>query len=171
MTDGSSAASPGSASARRRASSGSTFALAWSTFQELRSDVHLRRYSAEGVAQGAGFLVNTSNAFYPSLAMDADGDLLVTWTGFDGSSEGVDARRYNAAGLAQGGAFRVNTYTTGAQLNSAAAVDAAGNFVITWWGARSQDPDYDVSAQRYSVSQRPAITCSFARTVASLGHH
>ncbi len=136
------------------------FALAWSTFQESRSDVHLRRYSAAGIAQGAGFLVNTSNAFYPSLAMDADGDLLVTWTGSDGSSEGVDARRYNAAGLAQGSAFRVNTYTTGAQLNSAAAVDAAGNFVITWWGARSQDPDYDVTAQRYFASQRPAITAS-----------
>jgi len=92
--------------------------------------------------------------------MDADGDLVVTWTGSDGSSEGVDARRYNAAGLPQGNAFRVNTYTTGAQRNSAAAIDADGDFVITWWGIKSQDPDYGVSAQRYSVSQRPAITAS-----------
>jgi hypothetical protein len=68
-----------------------------------------------------------------TVAMDADGDFVVTWSshGQDGSYFGVYAQRYNAAGVKQGGEFRVNTTTAGNQLFSQVAMDANGDFVVT----------------------------------------
>jgi Ca2+-binding RTX toxin-like protein len=98
-----------------------------------------------------------------SVAMDANGDFVVTWSSYDQNSdplaEGFDvyAQRYNAAGQPQGGEFRVNTYTTGQQRTSTVAMDADGDFVITWSSgelgdAPGQDGDsYGVYAQRYNA--------------------
>ena len=44
------------------------------------------------------------------------------------------AQRFNAAGAKVGSEFRVNTTTAGDQKNSAVAMDAAGDFVISWMG-------------------------------------
>ena len=88
------------------------------------------------------------------MAVDADGDFVVTWSslGQDGSGWGVYAQRYNAAGVAQGGEFRVNTTTANDQLYSMVAMDADGDFVVTWW-SRSQDGSgYGVYAQRYNAA-------------------
>src|SRR5947208_2483985 len=70
----------------------------------------------------------------PAVAMDAGGNYVVVWQSFgqDGSGYGVYAQRYSSAGVPQGGEFRVNTYTTGSQFGPAVAMDAAGDFVITW---------------------------------------
>ena len=68
-----------------------------------------------------------------SVAMDADGDFVVTWSsnGQDGSGWGVYAQRYNAAGQALGNEFRVNTITSNSQQFSTVAMDADGDFVVT----------------------------------------
>ncbi|HUQ68484.1 MAG TPA: hypothetical protein VM165_03110, partial [Planctomycetaceae bacterium] len=96
---------------------------------------------------GAEFQVNTTtvsfqrtNVSASSVALDADGDFVVTWSSFgqDGSGYGIFAQRYNAAGAAQGGEFQVNTYTTNSQQQSAVAMDADGDFVIAW-SSGSQD--------------------------------
>ncbi|WP_406694090.1 hypothetical protein V5E97_23890 [Singulisphaera sp. Ch08] len=90
-----------------------------------------------------------------SIAMDANGDFVVTWTSF-GQEEGFDifAQRYNAAGIAQGAEFRVNDYTTGPQRDSAVAMDAAGNFVIVWNSNNQSGPGsgWDVYAKRYDAA-------------------
>jgi hypothetical protein len=95
-------------------------------------------------AVGTEFKVNTyttlaqstnTNSQGGSIAMDADGDFVVTWSsnGQDAIlSYGVYAQRYNAAGVKQGGEFRVNTTTTGTQKFSTVAMDADGDFVVTW---------------------------------------
>jgi len=69
----------------------------------------------------------------PSVAMDADGDFVITWYG-EGADDtaGVFAQRYNASGTAQGSEFLVNTHTTGTQSVSSIAMDADGDFVIAW---------------------------------------
>jgi hypothetical protein len=107
-------------------------------------------------AVGGEFRVNTATAnkqLFPSVAMDNDGDFVVTWSSYgqDGHRYGVYARRYNAAGVAQGGEFRVNTTTTGQQRNSVVAMDAAGGFVIAW--SSDQDGSSDgIYAQRYNAA-------------------
>ena len=82
-------------------------------------------------------LVNTfttSNQNNPAVAIDADGDFVVTWQSSDqdGDGNGIYAQRYNASGVAQGSEFLVNTFTTSYQSNSAVAIDADGDFVVTW---------------------------------------
>jgi len=83
-----------------------------------------------------------------SVAVDQDGDFVVTWTDSDSNGYGIYAQRFNASGVAQGTAIAVNTTTTGDQLSSTVAMDNNGNFVIAW---QSNDSGfYDVYAQRYS---------------------
>src|SRR5699024_6024784 len=66
----------------------------------------------------------------------------------DGS--GVFAQRYDADGTADGTAFRVNTTTTGDQADSAVAMDAAGDFVVSWTDLSGADGDgWGVFARRY----------------------
>ncbi len=122
--------------------------------------VYAQRYDAAGAQQGGEFLVNTSASDYQgaaAVAMDADGDFVVTWesSGQDGSGWGVYAQRYNAAGMAQGGEFRVNTYTTDDQKSPAVAMDAAGNFVVTWESSGEDGSDAGVYAQRYNAAGSP----------------
>lgn len=134
------------------------FVITWSSFGQDGSNngVYAQRYSAAGVAQGTEFRVNTttlSDQGSPTVAMDAAGDFVVTWTsnGQDGSGNGIYAQRYNAAGVAQGGEFRVNTITAGNQQLSTVAMDATGDFVVTWYSFGQDDASsWGVYAQRYS---------------------
>ena len=88
-----------------------------------------------------------------AIAMSATGDYVVTWTssGQDGSGLGVYAQRYNALGVAQGGEILVNTTTTGDQSDPTVAMDAAGNFVVTWTSAGQDGDGNGVYAQRFNA--------------------
>jgi hypothetical protein len=91
---------------------------------------------------GAEFQVNTytflDQSLFPNankpIAGDANGNFVVVWTstGEDGSGLGVYAQRYNPQGVPQGVEFRVANTTAGDQLHPAVAMDAAGDFVVTW---------------------------------------
>jgi hypothetical protein len=126
-----------------------------------QSGVFAQMYNSSGVPQGTEFRVNTyttSQQAEPSIAMDSDGDFVITWRG-DGYSDnlGIFAQRYNTAGVPQGSEFRVNTYTSEIQRESSVSMDSTGNFVITWHsgGFTGQDPDgdrYGIFAQRYNAA-------------------
>ncbi len=136
------------------------FVIAWQSRDQPDAGywgVYAQRYSATGVPKGIEFRVNsntTNSQSSPSIAMDADGDFVVTWMslGQDGSEYGVYAQRYNAAGLGQGSEFRVNTTTTGEQLDPTVAMDADGDFVITWISKDQDGSDFGVYAQRYNAA-------------------
>jgi len=135
------------------------FVVTWSSFGQDGSSysIYAQRYNAAGVAQGSEFRVNTYTTNYQftsTVAMDADGDFVVTWLSYgqDGSNEGIYAQRYNAAGAAQGSEFRVNTYTTNLQGFSTVAMDADGDFVVTWSSSGQDGSAYGVFAQRYNAA-------------------
>jgi hypothetical protein len=138
------------------------FVVTWmSWFQDGYTwGVFAQRYNFLGMAQGGEFLVNnfTSNhQYYPAVAMDNDGDFVITWASKyqDGSYYGVYARRYNGGGMAQGSEFRVNTYTSANQRHQTIAMDADGDYVIAWTSF-GQDGWYDgVYAQRYATPCTP----------------
>ncbi|MBX9852718.1 MAG: cadherin domain-containing protein [Cytophagaceae bacterium] len=135
------------------------FVIAWESFDQDGSSfgIYAQRYNAAGVAQGSEFRVNTyttNTQSLPSIAMDSDGDFVITWNDYvqDRSYYGIFAQRYNALGLAQGGEFQVNTFTTDQQLSPSIAMDSDGNFVIAW-NSYSQDGDnYGIYAQRYDAA-------------------
>ncbi|MFO1430152.1 MAG: hypothetical protein U1F76_08440 [Candidatus Competibacteraceae bacterium] len=119
--------------------------------------IYAQRYSAAAVSQGTEFKVNTtisSDQINPAMAIDTDGDFIVTWTsnGQDGSGEGIYAQRYTPVGTAKGTEFRVNTYALGDQGYPAMAMDSAGDFVVTWESNGQDDSGYGIYAQRYAVN-------------------
>jgi hypothetical protein len=134
------------------------FVITWSSHGQDGDGwgVYAQRYSADGTASGSEFRVNTTTAgdqMYSSVAISNDGDFVITWSsnGQDGDGWGVYAQRYNADGTANGSEFRVNTTTAGDQMYSSVAMNAAGDFVITW-SSNGQDGDgWGVYAQRYSA--------------------
>ncbi len=119
--------------------------------------VYAQRYNATGVAQGGEIHVSTTtlNAqTEASVAMDATGDFVITWTSYaqDGSGFGIYAQRYNSAGVAQGGEFQVNATTTGNQQYPSVAMDASGNFVVTWSSFGQDGDGWGVYLRRYDAN-------------------
>jgi len=125
------------------------FAVAWESPDGDAEGVYARRFSADGAPASDEFLVNTQTTserqFTPSIAMDADGDFVVSWA----SGQGIYntyAQRYSREGTAEGTAFLVNTQTNVRNYNASVAMDADGDFVVAWERAT-----YNVFAQRYSA--------------------
>ena len=97
-------------------------------------DIYGRRFDREFVPRGDEFLINTTtfgNQLGPKVAMDADGDFVVTWYD-DTLAETVWARRFNAAGAPAGPEFQIGMPDSQADAYPSVAMDPAGNFVIAW---------------------------------------
>jgi hypothetical protein len=99
--------------------------------------IYGRRIDITNKTGGAEFRINEytlGNQIYPQVAMDLDGDAVVTWSswGQDGGGYGVYARRYTAAGTPAAGEFRVNETTASNQYMPSVDMADNGNFVITW---------------------------------------
>jgi hypothetical protein len=124
-----------------------------STGQDASWSIYAQRYDADGSPHGAEFRVNTTigDRSFPDVAMDAAGDFVVTWTsaGQDGSGDGVYARRF-PIGRGASGEVRVNPTTAGDQRFSQVAMDAAGNYVITWTSDLNNGNGDAVYARRYT---------------------
>jgi hypothetical protein len=140
--------------------SAGNFVVVWQSFAQDGSSqgVYAQRYAASGIIAGGAFRVNTHtslNQSTPSVAVDADGNFVVVWAslnGQDGSGSGIYGQRYNAAGVAQGSEFKVNTYTTGDQTVPSVAMDADGDFVVTW-ASNAQDGNVGgIYGQRYNTA-------------------
>jgi hypothetical protein len=99
------------------------------------------------------------------MSMDADGDFVITWHSEhqDGSADATLARRYNAIGEPQGDEFLVNTFTTQSQFASAAAMDADGDFIITWTSITQDGSTDGIYAQRFGSTLAPAVAESAFR--------
>ncbi|HEY9642830.1 MAG TPA: cadherin domain-containing protein, partial [Coleofasciculaceae cyanobacterium] len=129
------------------------FVVVWSSQGQDEPDnaggwgVYAQRYDKTGNPVGVEFPINTTIAgdqLTPAIAMDAAGNFVVTWTSIpgDGRKAGVIARRFDKNGVALGGETVVNTYTFDDQQNSSIAMNATGDYIITW---SSDGQDGDVS--------------------------
>ncbi len=119
-------------------------------------DVFGQLFDSTGSPVGDEFQVNvatTSEQIFPAVAMDDDGDFVVTWSSLwqDSSLYGVYARCYDASGTAQGSEFRVNTTTDNNQNFSAVAMDADGDFTIAWTSTDQDGDKTGIYARRYSA--------------------
>ena len=129
-------------------------------------------------AVGTEFRINTTTtgaqqtfAENPgAVAMAPNGSFVVTWAsqGQDGSGWGIYAQRYSAAGTALGAEFRVNNTTTGDQSAPTLAMDANGNFVITWSSTQTGSGN-DIFARRYDLNGN-ALGSEFLVNTYTTGH-
>jgi Dockerin type I domain len=136
------------------------FVVAWASGTQDpdgSTGVYARRYNNDGAPVGPEFLVpsfTTETQRRPAVALDGDGDCVIAWQSYaqDGSAYGVYARRYNAAGTAQGLGFAVNPFTTSDQRAPAVAMDADGDFVITWSSYRQDGSREGVYGRRHAAN-------------------
>ncbi|MEQ8861689.1 MAG: hypothetical protein RIC56_23860 [Pseudomonadales bacterium] len=115
------------------------FVVVWQDFGDDGSGfgIFARRYAANGSAQGANFLVNTTTddaQRRADVAMDDDGNFVIVWEDDTAGNEkrGIRGRRYNAVGGAQGGEFDVSTNADIDHTYPKVAMDGDGNFVVGW---------------------------------------
>jgi hypothetical protein len=125
------------------------FVVTWEGFgTDFVTDVYAQRFDALGRRQGGEFRVSSdtgSSRYDVSVAMDDDGDFVVTWTSIDANYQGeIHARRYAAAGAAVGQELLVAP-----GFASSVAMDSDGDFVIAYVG---QWPDPGLRFQRFNQS-------------------
>jgi hypothetical protein len=122
--------------------------------------VYAREFNSSGTATTGVISVSDVTSAPPgggnqpgtSIAMNPGGNYVITWTGLQGNQQNVYAQLYTAGGLPSGSIFQVNPNSPVAQAYSAAAMDAGGNFAITWSGQGSGANQWNVYAQRYNPS-------------------
>jgi hypothetical protein len=138
------------------------FVVSWQSYRRNGGfGIYAQQYNALGEAQGSETLVSTTDLYdneRPSVAMDPAGDFVVSWQGNDrGYYDTVDnyniyAQRYNATGVAQGNEFPVNSTTVDTQAFSSVAMDAVGNFVVSWHSNLQDGNGFGIYAQRYNAA-------------------
>ena len=134
------------------------FVVAWGSNGQDGSGfgIFAKRFNASGVVQGSEFQINTyttNDQMFPAIAMNSTGSFIIAWTsnGQDGDGAGIYAQRFNASAVAQGNEFRVNSTTTSTQNDPSVAIDATGEFVVTW-SSFSDGSDFGIYGQRYSAA-------------------
>ena len=95
----------------------------------------------------------------PRLAMDADGNAVVTWHSElqDGDGLGVFANQYAFEQTTGLGEFMVNTMTAGDQRAPDVAMTPTGEFVVTWEGLGTVEVEdsLEIFARRYANDATP----------------
>ena len=132
------------------------FVISWAgSEQNATNGIYARRYDSAGGAVGSEFQVNTDNIpnfqANPTVAMNAGGNFVISWTSFDqDGTNGIYAQRYNSAGGAVGNEFQANTTISSFQYNPTVAIDADGNFIISWASFKQDGDRNGIYAQRYN---------------------
>jgi hypothetical protein len=122
-------------------------------------NIRARVFGADGGALTPDFGVNsytTGTQFTPDVGIAWNDTFVVTWVDREdrdgGGPEGggsVWVKRYSAAPSALGSEFRANTYTTGHQSGAALAMQANGDFVLSWQSYYGFANGSEILAQRY----------------------
>jgi hypothetical protein len=133
--------------------------------------VRTQLYNEFGARVGNEYVVRDgadSEQLFSAVAMDAAGNYRVCWTqasaGVDADNPVVDVyvQKFSATGTALEDAVRVNTTLDGYQLGRSMAMNASGEFVISWDSSEPVDPTqpvapnaqpfYDCYLQRFSAT-------------------
>jgi hypothetical protein len=138
------------------------FVVAWSSYLKDGDEfgVAFRQFGSDGTsaAERQANLFGTGNQYEPDVAMDADGDFVLTWTSEagmqDGDRSGIYARSFTAAG-AGGTEIQVNTTTADIQESSAVETEPNGKLVVTWQSLGQDGSGNGVFARRFNAPEAP----------------
>jgi hypothetical protein len=131
------------------------FVVVWlmATTDETHTNIAGQKFDISEEKIGNEFQINSGLLgciSRPSVAMDNDGNFVVTWdVGIADEDNDVYAQLFDASANKKGSEFIVNTYTDNRQERPYVAMDADGDFIIVWM-SRNQDGDnWGIYAQRY----------------------
>jgi hypothetical protein len=134
------------------------FVVVWGDYRESKYSLYGQRYSSSGEVSGSNFkIISTepSRIGVPgrsqiALAVNPKGEFVVTWvTSLSKSKIDIHAIQVNAVNEISGSELKINESDSLAfAFNPDVAMDAPGNFVITW--QERKDGSEDIYAQRYN---------------------
>jgi Ca2+-binding RTX toxin-like protein len=146
--------------------SNGNFVITWSSENQDGSSwgVYARLYDSSGNPLTGEIPVNqftTGEQRYSTVAMDSDGNFVVTWQSFSqpsetGSTTGIVARRFSKTGAPLGDEVLVNTTTVDDQRFPAVGSAPNGNAVVVWTGTDSSGNG--IYGQRFSPPTSTAPT-------------
>ena len=137
------------------------FIVAWTSEDQDGSGngVFAQRYDAQGIPESGEFRVTSSvsgNQQAPTIAIDQHGNFVIAWDTYSSTTSGeVFARLFDSHGNPQAHEFQVNSTTHEEQWQSSVAMDANGNFVVTWHSRYQDGNDFGIYAQRYDRNANP----------------
>ena len=106
----------------------------WQQFDGSRISIWTNRYVV-GSGWGVAVLIETDNignAYFPQIAIDANGNALAVWQQpDDGGYNGIWANRYDVVGSGWSSAVLIES-NTGSASNPQIAIDANGNALAIW---------------------------------------
>jgi VCBS repeat-containing protein len=121
-------------------------------------ETQLQRFDSNGAATGELFSFPSASQrrIATSVAIDDNGDLMMTSIDYTATSGDLEIQRYDATAQAWGEpipVFTPNTLYTSVE-SVRGAMDANGNLVVVWDG-RQSTPDDNVFAQRFAANLAP----------------
>ena len=137
------------------ASGSGNYVVVWTSIINGKTNIEGQLYRPSGTTIGQEFQVNSTISTSwsnPDVAMDSEGDFVVTWSGAGPSASAADpsdifAQLYNAMGQAVGAQFEVDQFSPGAPNQSAVqdmpriAMSPNGLFIITWTSTPISTPN------------------------------
>ncbi|MEZ0369234.1 MAG: hypothetical protein ACAI44_09135, partial [Candidatus Sericytochromatia bacterium] len=120
------------------------------------SEIHARRFNADGEAQ-AEFTVNSSSdgqPMAPDVAMEDNGDFVISWFNPKREGSGIYARRFDAGGKGLGSDFLVSPVSSANYFAPAIAMDADGDFVVVWAADSYNYGEEGILGQRFTADGR-----------------
>jgi hypothetical protein len=151
------------------------YVVVWTSIINNQSNIVGELFTAGGVQIGSEFTVNSTASTswgFPDVAMDEEGDFVVTWSGggpgYNDQTDPSDvfARQFNAKGQPIAAQFEVDQYTSAVQDQSRVAMAPDGTFVITWtYSPISQSGESSANsaiyAREYSSGGAPIDNSTF----------
>jgi hypothetical protein len=136
-----------------------TFIVVWessNTPEQGDKAICGRLYDCNGVEFGAEFFINAESSVYryPDVASDANGNFAVVWLE-DKSSNSIMARLFDPNDTPRMDTFKVNTVRFSSLTRPSVAMDAVGNFVVTWDGDPNLASLDDIHARLYDANGTP----------------
>lgn len=131
------------------------FVVTWTSYVDNSrlTDVFAQRFNNSGEKVGTEFLVNQTTTRYQSfssVAMDLEGNFVVTWGSDFGSTRNILSRRFDSNGIALSDEFQVNTTTMNISSGSSIAMDDDGDFVVAWQQYGLDGDAAGIFAQRFN---------------------
>lgn len=111
---------------------------------------YAQQYNSMGVAQGSKITIPGADS---RVAMDADGDFVITYQNGPTGSSFIYAQRFDENGVLQGTIQIDDVGSQGHDSNPRIAMDDAGGFVVTWIDL--VQPGVDIYARKYSSAGVP----------------
>jgi hypothetical protein len=141
------------------------FTVVWTSRDQDGSDdgVYFRRFNAAGVA-GNGFdsranTFTTGRQWFPAVALDGDGDFVITWASDPQDGSGFGVYGIFATNFVEETKF--SSFRPGDQHYPAVAMDGDGDFVVAWHSAGQDGSGNGIYAQRFAHAPPRVLGSSF----------